>query len=117
MFYPRSSKEALEVQNIINKFYYHQAPELVQESQGFLIPPSQFDIEMYYNGQQNPNIPTIATCVLEGVMVDYAPLGFSTYELPAATAPSLGGTGMPVAIRMLLEFREITYLTKEDFSG
>lgn len=117
MFYPRSSKESLMVQNIINKFYYHQAPELVKESQGFLIPPSQFDIKMYCNGQENPNIPTIATCVLENISVDYAPLGFSTYEVPAAPTPSLGGTGMPVAIRLLLQFREITYLTKEDFSG
>ena len=117
MFYPRSSKEALMVQNIINKFYYHQAPELVKESQGFLIPPSQFDIKMYCNGQENPNIPTIATCVLENIMVDYSPLGFSTYEVPAMPSPSLGGTGMPVAIRLMLQFRETTYLTKEDFSG
>lgn len=117
MFYPRSPQEALEVQNIINKFYYHQAPEIVKESQGFLIPPSQFDIEMKFNGSSNPNIPTITTCVLETIQVNYAPQGFTTYEIPTINTATLGGTGMPVAIQLVLGFREISYLTKEDFSG
>lgn len=117
MFYPRDQREALEVQKIIQRFYYHHAPEIVQEAQGFLVPPSEFDIKMYYNGQVNPNIPTIATCVLENIMVDYAPLGFTTYEVPGASIPSLGGTGMPVAIRLILNFRETTYLTKDDFTS
>lgn len=115
MFYPRDQKEAQEVQEIIQKFYYHQAPGLVQEAQGFLMPPSQFDIRMYCNGTDNPNIPTIATCVLEDIAVDYAPNGFAAYEIPNVLSPSIGGTGMPVAIRMYLQFTEITYLTKSDF--
>jgi hypothetical protein len=116
MFYPRDSQEAREVQSIIESFRFHQAPEILQEAQGFLIPPSEFDIKMYCNGTENPNIPQIATCVLDGMNIDYAPSGFSAYEIPAVTTPSLGGTGMPVAIRLTLSFKEITYLTKSDFN-
>ena len=39
MFYPRDEREALEVQKIIERFRFHQAPEIVKDAQGFLIPP------------------------------------------------------------------------------
>jgi hypothetical protein len=113
MFYPRSQKEAQEVQEIINRLYFHQAPEIDTESFGFfLVPPSEFDIKFYYNGQINKNIPDISTCVLTSIDVDYAPSGFSAYEVPGNTTPSVGGTGMPVAIRMSLQFKETEVLTK-----
>jgi hypothetical protein len=115
MFYPRDEKEAYEVQKIIESFRFHQAPEFVQGAQGFLIPPSEFDIRFYYGGQQNPNIPQIATCVLNTMDVDYAPNGWSAYEIPGDSKPNLGSTGMPVAIKMTLQFTEKEYFTKEDF--
>jgi hypothetical protein len=115
MFYPRDEKEAYEVQKIIESFRFHQAPEFVQGAQGFLIPPSEFDIRFYYGGYQNPNIPQIATCVLNTVDVDYAPNGWSAYEIPGESRPELGTTGMPVAIKMTLQFTEKEYFTKEDF--
>jgi hypothetical protein len=116
-FYPRDEKEALEVQRIIERFRFHQAPEFRKETQGFLIPPSEFDIRFYYGGGQNPNIPKIATCVLTSVDINYAPNGFSAYEIPGESQPSLGRTGMPVAIQMNLQFTEKTYLTKADFTS
>jgi hypothetical protein len=116
-FYPRNEKEALEVQRIIERFRFHQAPEFRKETQGFLIPPSEFDIRFYYGGGQNPNIPKIATCVLTSIDVNYAPNGFSAYEIPGENQPSLGRTGMPVAITMNLQFTERTYLTKADFTS
>ena len=70
MFYPRDEREALEVQKIIERFRFHQAPEL-SSAQGFLIPPSEFDIKFYYGGVQNPNIPSVATCVLTTIDVNY----------------------------------------------
>jgi hypothetical protein len=115
-FYPRDEKEALEVQKIIERFRFHQAPEFRQETQGFLIPPSEFDIRFYYGGSQNENIPKIATCVLTSVDINYAPNGFSAYEVPGESKASLGRTGMPVAIQMNLQFTEKTYLTKSDFT-
>jgi hypothetical protein len=114
MFYPRSQKEAKEVMKIINKLKFHQAPEIASRTGGrFLIPPSEFDIEFFYNGFQNPNIPKVSTCVLEQIDVDYAPNGFSTYEVPGELGPVEGGTGTPTGIRMSLQFKETQIITKE----
>ena len=115
-FYPRDEREALEVQRIIERFRFHQAPELAEGAKGFLIAPSEFDIKFYYAGSQNPNIPPIAdNCVLTQMDVNYTPNGFSAYEVPGEDKPSLGRTGMPVAIQMQLQFKETTFLTKADF--
>lgn len=121
MFYPRSEREAFEVQRIIDRFRFHQAPELDKfesgRQTGMLIPPSEFDIKFFYAGRQNPNIPPIASCVLTNIQVNFAPRGWSAYESVGENEPSLGKTGMPVAIQMSLQFRETTYVTKEDFSS
>ena len=49
--------------------------------------------------------------------MNYAPNGFSAYEVPGESAPALGRTGMPVAIQLNLQFQEVTYLTKKDFKS
>ena len=113
-FTPRSSKEAEEVLEIIRLFKFHAAPEILKDSSGrFLVPPSEFDIKFYYNGAENLNIPRITTCVLQSVSVNYAPNGFSAYELVDSPIAEYGGTGMPVAIRMSLQFQETQVITKE----
>lgn len=113
LFYPRSTKEAQQVQAIINNLKFYQAPEFASQTGGrFLVPPSEFDIEFYHNGKVNPNIPKISTCVLTGIDVDYAPNGWSSYEVPGQSA-SVGGTGMPVATRLSLSFTETQIVTKE----
>jgi hypothetical protein len=121
MFYPRDEREAFEVQRIIDRFRFHQAPELDKfqsgRQTGMLIPPSEFDIKFFYAGKQNPNIPPIASCVLENIQVNFAPRGWSAYEVAGENSPALGRTGMPVAIQMSLQFRETTYITKEDFAS
>jgi hypothetical protein len=116
MFYPRDEKEAVEVQNILERLRFHQAPEIERSSNGFfLIPPSEFDIKFYYNGKENPNIAPVSTSVLESIDIDYAPNGFAAYEVPGANSPAMGKTGMPVAIRLGLSFKETEYLTKSNF--
>jgi len=118
MFYPRGEKEATEVQNIINRLHFHQAPEIESAGSGFfLVPPSEFDILFYYNGAINPNIPKISTCVLTSIDVDYAPNGFAAYEVQGEVSPQKGRTGMPVAIRLSLNFKETEIMTKQNFSG
>ena len=118
MFYPRSEKESFEVQRIIKRLQFHQAPEIDTQSSGFfLVPPSEFDIKFYYNGKENPNIQKISTCVLTSIDVDYAPSGFSAYEVPGETTPNVGRTGMPVAIRLSLNFKETEIVTKSHFSS
>jgi hypothetical protein len=112
-FYPESEREARIVQKIIQTFQFHQAPEVLQNGTNgyFLVPPSEFDIEFYYAGTENVNIPSISTCVLTSMDVDYAPNGWTAYEVPGQ-APQIGGTGMPVAIKMSLEFKETTMVFK-----
>ena len=118
MFYPRDEKEALEVQNIIERLKFHQAPEMKTDAAGVLmIPPSEFDIEFYYGGKRNPNLPPITTCILQNISINYAPNGWSAYEMPGENSPSLGRTGMPTAIQMTLDFKETQFLTKESFRG
>ena len=113
MFYPQSKREALAVQKIIQSFQFHQAPEIANNGTNgyFLVPPSEFDIEFYYNGKENVNIPSISTCVLTSMDVDYAPNGWSAYEVPGEDA-EYGGTGMPVAIKMSLDFKETSVVFK-----
>ena len=122
MLYPRSSKEALEIHRILNRLRFHQAPELLQEGAAgglgafFLVPPSEFDIKFYYNGRINPNIPPISTCVLTSIETDYAPNGWSAYEVPGnAGVPTLGKTGTPVGIKLSLVFQETEILTKQTY--
>lgn len=120
MFYPRSEKEAKSVQQIIQKFKFHQSPEIKSGTAGqFLVPPSDFNIKFFYNGQVNDNIPKIkGACILEGIDVDYAPDGFRAYESfskDGVLNPQLGKTGMPVGIRMTLNFREIEMMTKDAY--
>ena len=114
-FYPRSQKESEEVQNIIRELRFHQAPEGLVASNGFfMVPPSEFGINFYYNGIENPNIPKLGICVLETLTVDYAPGGFSAYEVPGQSA-TRGGTGMPVSIRLSLQFKETEIRTKASY--
>jgi hypothetical protein len=112
-FYPRSEKEADNVQRIIHRLRYHQAPEIDKESRGFFfIPPSEFDIKFYYNGRENENLQKISTCALTNINVDYAPGGFHAYEVPGDLDPKVGRTGMPVSIRLSLQFKELELITK-----
>ena len=118
MFYPRDEQEAIQVQNIIDRFKYHQAPEYGGNGEGrslTLRPPSEFDIKFYYGAGENPNIPGIAPgCILNSIDVNYAPNGWSAYEVPGENIASLGRTGMPTAIQLTLQFTETTILTKGD---
>jgi hypothetical protein len=118
MFYPRSEIEAKEVQKIIKRLQFHQAPEIDIKNRGFfLVPPSEFDIKFYYNGAENLNVPRISTCVMTSFDVDYAPNGWSAYEVMGENKPEIGRTGMPVAIRLSLGFKETEVITKQLLAG
>jgi len=117
MMYPRSEKEALEIQNIIDRLRFHQAPEVLKSGMGFfLVPPSEFDIRFMYNGKENPNIPKISTCVLKNIFTDYGQGGASFYEVPGESATK-GRTGMPVGIRLTLSFQETEIMTKTSYNS
>ena len=53
--------------------------------------------------------------------VNYTPSGFSAYEVPdgdgGPTKPERGGTGMPVAIQLSLQFKETEMRTKQSYEN
>jgi hypothetical protein len=118
MFYPRDENEAGSVQNILNAFKFHAAPEILSGGGGrYLLAPSAFDISFFYNGKRNVNIPRISTCVCTSINIDHAPNGWAAYEVQGEPTPTLGRTGSPVATRLQLRFKEMTLITKELLRG
>lgn len=104
-FAPRSAQESIEVQKIIRAFKYFSAPE-VPEVSGFgylMIPPGDIDIEFSV-----ASLGKISSCILRNIDLDYAPNGFAAYQNPQNITD-----GMPVNIRMRLEFTETEYITKD----
>ena len=103
LFAPFDESESKNVLEIVKTFKFHMAPEINKGLMGrYFTPPSEFDIDFLFNGQINPNVHQVGTCVLQNVNVDYAPNGWSTF-----------GNGMPTHIRMTLQFMETEIVTKQ----
>lgn len=101
-FTPKNAKEAQTVLDIIKTFRFHAAPELLEGSGRYFIPPSEFDISFMYRGNLNDKLFKISTCVCTGVDVNYVTAGqFATYY-----------DGTPVEIEMVLKFKEVEILHK-----
>jgi hypothetical protein len=103
---PYSKLEADMIKKIIFQFKYAAAPEInrngVFGTQGmFFNVPDMFDIQFYYEGKINKNVHKITRCVLENVSVDYAPIGWATYD-----------EGEPVQTKLSLQFKEIEIVDK-----
>ena len=103
---PRNIEETAEIQQIIQLFRFHMAPEL-QENNRYLALPSEFDIHYMFkanNGQsyENDYYGRIGTCVLENVTTNFTPNGVKSFA-----------NGAPTQITMNLTFRETETLTKE----
>lgn len=125
VFAPTSRQEADMVWQIIYEFRRHAAPEILAGGTLF-IPPSEFEITFLrktmtesstvasqIGGQiggsgsagsfvENTNMPRISTCVLTDITTDYSPQAFATFR-----------DGMPVQIRMTLQFLEMDIITRE----
>ena len=52
---------------------------------------------------------------MDSISVNYAPNGWSAYEMPGENDPRLGRTGMPTAIQMTVNFKETVIITKQAF--
>ena len=100
---PRNKVEAATIFQLIKKFKYNAAPEIIPGSSGrYLVPPSQFGIEFWYDGALNTNLPKISTCVLETVDVDYTSAGqWTTFS-----------DGFPVETTLNLRFKEVEIIHK-----
>ena len=106
-FAPRNEAETNEIQQIIQLFRFHMAPEMQATNNRYLTLPSEFDIHYMYkanNGQsyENDFYGRIGTCVLENVTTNYTPNGVKSFA-----------DGAPTQITMALTFRETELLTKE----
>ena len=106
-FSPRNAAETADVQKIIKMFRFHMLPEMQGANERFLTLPSTFDIHYMYqlsseNARENSFYSKIATCVLNGVDVDYTPDGVKSFA-----------SGAPTQIKMGLNFMETEMLTKE----
>lgn len=100
---PRSAEESETVREIIRTMRLYSAPEIA--ALGFtFIPPAEFDITFYKDGQESQHLPRINTCVLKRFEVDYAPAEgkYSTFS-----------DGSPVAVRMSMNFQEVEVLHKQ----
>jgi len=105
-FTPYSAEEALAIERIIYEFKYASAPEInkngVFGTQGmFFKVPDMFDIKFFYDGKENRNVHRITRCVLQNISVDYAPIGWATYD-----------GGEPVQTKLSLQFKEIEIVDK-----
>jgi hypothetical protein len=106
-FSPRNAAETEDVQKIIKMFRFHMLPELQGANERFLTLPSTFDIHYMYQmkaevANENQFYSKIATCVLNGVDVDYTPNGVKSFA-----------SGAPTQIKMGLNFMETEMLTKQ----
>ena len=106
-FSPRNADETDDVQKIIEMFRFHMMPELIGGSSAFMTLPSTFDIHYMYQvtpdvSMENNYYTKIATCVLKGCDVDYAPNGVKSFA-----------SGAPTQITMSLSFQETEMLTKQ----
>ena len=106
-FAPRNSDETAEIQQIIQLFRFHMAPEMQGANARYLTLPSEFDIHYMFKGKdgegrENDYFNRITTCVLVNVDVNYTPNGVRSFE-----------DGSPTQIQMGLTFRETEILTKE----
>jgi hypothetical protein len=106
-FAPRNEDETQEIQQIIQLFRYHMAPELQKVNGRYLTLPSTFDIHYMYkanNGQsyENDFYTRLSTCVLQDCSVNYTPNGVKSFS-----------DGAPTQITMSLTFSETEALTKE----
>ena len=111
-FAPESRVEATNIFNIIQTFRMFSAPEFVGTGKGisgaFFIPPAEWDITFLRQDTtgsfiQNTNIPTISTCVLTTINVNYTPDGQWITLVD----------GFPAHIQMRLSFMEIDIMTAD----
>jgi hypothetical protein len=110
---PYSPEEAATIKEIVKSFRMAAAPEIQTNSTFgtgiFFNVPHQFGITFMYDGEENTNVNRIARCVATNVSVDYAPMGWITFD-----------QGVPVQTKLSLQFKEIelidrTRISRDDY--
>jgi hypothetical protein len=111
-FYPKSEKEAIEVDKIIRVFRANMLPTRVGDITlvNTLGVPNEFNIDYMYKGQQNSFMNRIGNCVLSDMDVTYGGDKFAGFRL---TQNEFGNGSPPTETTVTLTFRELDILTRE----
>ena len=106
---PRSNNESIEVRKILRFFKQGSAPKKSALGTGggafFIKSPNVFRMSYKRNGAQIKGLNKFKICACQGVGVNYAPNGYSTYILDS----------QPVAITLSLGFTELTPIFYDDY--
>lgn len=106
---PRSNNESIEIRKILRFFKQGSAPKksaLGSNGSAFFIKsPNVFRMSYKKNGAQIKGLNKFKICACQGVGVNYAPNGYSTYILDS----------QPVAISLSLGFTELTPIFYDDY--
>lgn len=106
---PRSNAESIEIRKILRFFKQGSAPKksaLGSNGSAFFIKsPNVFRMSYRKNGAQIKGLNKFKICACQGVGVNYAPNGYSTYILDS----------QPVAISLSLGFTELTPIFYDDY--
>lgn len=102
-FMPKSEKEVGTVINIIEKFKYHAAPEIVRDTDSIVNYPELWKIEFHKGDDINEHLFKTTWSALTNITVNYSPQAvWATFK-----------NGMPVNIQMDLQFQEIEAIDKK----
>lgn len=101
VFAPKNEKESDMVKSIIETFRYYSLPEITA-GKLFYIFPSEFEISFMQGQKDNPNIPKIATSVLQSISVNYTPSSVWS------TLPN----GAPLSLSITLDFLELELIDR-----
>lgn len=103
---PYSKEEAEDIKKIVKALKRASAPEIdkstsINGTGMFYKIPDQVEVRFMYDGKENNNVHKIARCVIEGIDVDYAPMGWITFN-----------DGNPVQTKLSLKLKEIEIIDK-----
>ena len=98
---PKSEEEAESVQNIVQAFKVNMLPTIASGDVRRQTIPNTFEISYMYDGNLNPNLHRISTCVLESMNVSYGGDRYKAYE-----------GGRPVVTNMTLNFKELDLISR-----
>lgn len=101
---PRNEKEAEVIRKIIKRLKYHASPEMLSGQGRYMVPPSYFDITFNFNGRESEWLPTISTCVLKAIDIDYSG-GLDTWSTHA--------DGSPIQTKITMSFQELELIHKK----
>ena len=113
---PKDEEESRTIQKIVTAFRANMLPEFTKgadRSSRFFKMPNTFDISYMYNGQENPFIHKISTCVCKSVNVSYG--GGDRYQTFEDTKEAYSDqkAGAPTETSISLQFEELELITQE----